>query len=179
MIYNIVYWLSHTLIPSSCLKSQVLHDVLTSYDLIIVPVLPHVVETKARSGLIVVFAIWIELRIVKLCIAELGNNLLSESTAAFSDAREHAAALLSEIASAHESWILNGTEGLIWRTHLLLVHVRARNTVLVHLSLVNRVHRVVRMHLAHTAAKALEAIMTWVSLRFSARKERVVTELLR
>lgn len=48
--------------------------------------MPHVVETKTRSGLIVVLAIRIELRIVKLCIAELGNDLLSESTAAFSDA---------------------------------------------------------------------------------------------
>ena len=141
--------------------------------------MPHMVETKTCSGLVVILAIRIELRIVKLCIAELGNNFLSESTATFSDTWEHTAALLSEFTSAHESWILNGTEGLIWRTHLLLVHVRAWDTVLVHLSLIDRVHRVVRMHLTHTAAKALEAIMTWINLRFSAREERVVTELLR
>ena len=139
----------------------------------------HLVKAETCRHLIFLLTVRVEFRVVQLSVAELGKDLLPEASSTLCHAWEHATTLVSKVAGSHKSWVLDRTESLIWRTHLL-IHVWTWHTfiILVHSRLIVWVHRVIRIHFTHATTETLESVMAILCLRVSSREESIITEFL-
>ena len=74
-------------------------------------------HAQTGRGFQLVLTVRIELGVVKLGVAKLGQDLLSEASSTLGDAREETSSI-GELSSPNEPRVLDGAEGGVRRAHL-------------------------------------------------------------
>lgn len=85
----------------------------------------HWIDAQTCLCIILRLTVWIEFGVIKLSIAQLGQNLLPKASATFCHRREHPVARVYKFPCAHEPWVLaRGKCGrLVLGWHLLAIVV--------------------------------------------------------